>query len=590
MTQYQKLKEQYANEYEAINKKYNLLSTLRLIVAILAAFAFYQYFSSENDLFLFAGIVCVAGFLVLMRFHNKLAWKRKLSQYLIEVNDNEINFLEGDIAPFADGSAFLDTNHSYAFDLDILGPNSLYQNLNRTATHIGKTTLADRLLTPLATDEITPNQAAVTELATKLEWRQSLNALALMTKDCKDNYTQLMKWTGEETKPFSKFQLTIFYVVPVLLLVFALLYAFSSSMLFINLATLCAFINLIILVSQAKRIKQSLVDSDNISKVINQYGILIDKIELEEFKSQKLTSLKSELISHNTSAGKELKELSKLFKQCESIQNGAVAIIFNSLYLHHIHALVRLTKWKQKYAKNIHQWLDVLGQFETLNSLANFSFNNPSFAFPTINQNLEVTLENMGHPLLPSEGRVCNDVAFKDNTFVILTGSNMSGKSTFLRSVGVNLVLAGIGSVVCAKRANIHPLSVIVSMRQTDSLTDSTSYFFAEVKRLKFIFDQLQSQSCFVLLDEILKGTNSEDKRNGTIEVIKKLVAKKAMGMIATHDLEVCETTNEYPEALQNKHFEVELDSGELLFDYKLRDGVCKNKSATFLMKKMGVI
>jgi DNA mismatch repair ATPase MutS len=590
MTQYQKQKEQYATAYEAINKKHNLLSTIRLVVAVIIVFAFYQYFNAKSDLFLYAGLFSVVCFLILMRFHTKLAWKRKLSQYLIDVNDNEIAYLKGETIPFSDGVEFLDTNHSYAFDLDILGQNSLYQNLNRTATHIGKTTLADRLLTPLATRDIIPNQEAVAELANKLDWRQNLAALALMTKDSKDNYSQLMKWTREEPKSFSRPMFALFYIVPTLLIVSVLAYVFRSNMIFINVATIFAFFNLILLVSQAKRIKQSLVDSDNISKVIKQYGLLINKIEQEDFTSDRLTTLKSQLVTDSTSAGKELKVLAKLFKQCESIQNGAVAIIFNSLYLHHIHAMVRLTKWKRQNAKNIKSWLDAVGQFEKLNSLGNFSFNNPEFTFPTIDQDQKLTLETMGHPLLPSNGRVCNNVAFSENTFVILTGSNMSGKSTFLRSVGVNLVLAGTGSAICATRANIHPLSVIVSMRQTDSLNDSESYFFAEVKRLKHIFDHLESEVCFVLLDEILKGTNSEDKRNGTIEVIKKLVSKKAIGIIATHDLEVCEITKDYENVLVNKHFEVELDSGELIFDYKLRDGVCKNKSATFLMKKMGVI
>lgn len=173
---------------------------------------------------------------------------------------------------------------------------------------------------------------------------------------------------------------------------------------------------------------------------------------------------------------------------------------------------------------------------------------------------------------------------------MILTGSNMSGKSTFLRSLGVNMVLGGIGSVVCASEANIHPLPVLVSMRLSDSLADSESYFFAEIKRLKQIMDALEDQPAFVLLDEILRGTNSDDKRNGTIEVVKKIIARKAIGAIATHDIEVCLTTNEYPETLTNQCFEVEIQNNDLHFDYKLRSGICKNKSATFLMQKMGVI
>ena len=229
-------------------------------------------------------------------------------------------------------------------------------------------------------------------------------------------------------------------------------------------------------------------------------------------------------------------------------------------------------------------------EFEKLNSLANFSYNNPDFVFPKINSEYKIGFSNLSHPLLNPETRVGNDTYFYPESFMVLTGSNMSGKSTFLRSLGINMVLGGIGSVVCASEATIHPLAVLVSMRLSDSLSDSESYFFAEIKRLKQIMDALEEQPAFVLLDEILRGTNSDDKRNGTIEVLKKVIAKKAIGAIATHDIEVCLTTNDYPGILSNNCFEVEIRDNDLHFDYKLREGICKNKSATFLMKKMEVI
>ena len=225
-----------------------------------------------------------------------------------------------------------------------------------------------------------------------------------------------------------------------------------------------------------------------------------------------------------------------------------------------------------------------------LNSLANMSYNNPEFVYPTLNTNFEIDFTNLSHPLLNGKIRIGNDVRFHPESFMILTGSNMSGKSTFLRSLGINMVLSGMGAPVCASQANVHPLPVLVSMRLSDSLSDSESYFFAEIKRLKQIMDELESRPAFVLLDEILRGTNSDDKRNGTIEVVKKVIGKNAIGAIATHDIEVCLTTNEYPNVLINKCFEVEIVNNELHFDYKLRDGICKNRSATFLMKKMGVI
>ena len=246
--------------------------------------------------------------------------------------------------------------------------------------------------------------------------------------------------------------------------------------------------------------------------------------------------------------------------------------------------------WKNQHAQVLENWLMVIGEFEMLNSLANVSYNNPDFAFPELNSNYEISFSNLSHPLLSKRSRVGNNIDFQPQSFMILTGSNMSGKSTFLRSLGINMVLTGMGAAVCATKANVHPMPVLVSMRLADSLSDSESYFFAEIKRLKQIMDELDNKPAFVLLDEILRGTNSDDKRNGTIEVIKKVIAKKALGAIATHDIEVCLTTNDFPDILINKCFEVEIINNDLHFDFILRDGVCKNKSATFLMKKMGVI
>ena len=231
-----------------------------------------------------------------------------------------------------------------------------------------------------------------------------------------------------------------------------------------------------------------------------------------------------------------------------------------------------------------------MGEFEALSSIANFDYNNPDYIYPTLNEQETISFTQLGHPLLTDEVRVCSDIEFVKQKFIILTGSNMSGKSTFLRSLGINMVLTGAGAPVCATKALVHPLDIYVSMRLSDSLSDNESYFFAEVKRLKEIMNALEQKPSFVLLDEILRGTNSDDKRIGTVEVIKKLITKKVIGAIATHDLKVCDTTDDYPNSLINKNFEVEIVNGELVFDFKLRDGVCKNKSATFIMKKMEVI
>lgn len=292
----------------------------------------------------------------------------------------------------------------------------------------------------------------------------------------------------------------------------------------------------------------------------------------------------------NQSASQNSQKLFTIVTNINTVQNVLGAVFVNGFFLYHIHTLRKLYLWKDQFSKEIKIWLQIIGEFEALNSLANFSYNNPNFVFPEINTHGEINFEKIGHPLLQSNKRVCNTFVLKANEFVILTGSNMAGKSTFLRTLGINMVLVGIGAPICSTKANVHPYDVIVSMRQSDSLSDGESYFFAEVKRLKQIVQKLENEVCFVLLDEILKGTNSDDKQNGTIEVIKKIISKKAIGCIATHDLEVCKMSESYENQLFNKCFEVEIIDNELSFDYKLREGICKNKSATFLMKKMGII
>jgi len=284
-------------------------------------------------------------------------------------------------------------------------------------------------------------------------------------------------------------------------------------------------------------------------------------------------------------------DLSRLFQQLDSVHNPMGAIIFNGMSLYHVHTIRKLQEWKVANASNISNWLEVIGEIEAINSLSNFAYNNPTYTFPSLNTNEELSFEELGHPMLPDDVRVCNDVTFVDQKFIILTGSNMSGKSTFLRSLGINMVLASAGAPICAQSANIHPLDIYVSMRLSDSLTDNESYFFAEVKRLKEVMDAADNKLTFILLDEILRGTNSDDKRQGTVEVIKKLISKNVIGAIATHDLKVCDTTADYPTQLINKNFEVEIQDGELVFDYKLRDGVCKNKSdgRKYFWKNMAV-
>jgi DNA mismatch repair ATPase MutS len=590
MESYQSRSQHYSQDLKKIKTKYNTISLLRLGSILLFFLSGYYYLQDSQIAFLIFSLASLIAFFLLMRFHTKLQFQMKMVEALIAINSDEVDYLENNKIPFENGAEFIDFHHPYAYDLDIFGNHSLFQNLNRTATFIGKKTFANQCVQLLPNEEIIRNQDAIKELTDKLVWRQEYSALAKISQDTKRSYESLLQWSTFNSTPLSKGTVVISILSPLLFLGFALLYWMTSNLMVLKVLSFVFVFNLAFLGRFMKRIQLEIANSSNIDKLIAQYGLLLQKIEAESFQAEKLVHLQKELSFKDQNASVHLKQLAGLFSSMDSIQNLITAVLFNGTFLYNLHVFKSLMEWKNQHSQSLENWLAVIGEFEMLNSLANMSYNNSDFVFPELNSNFEISFADLSHPLLSKKGRVGNTIDFQPQSFMILTGSNMSGKSTFLRSLGINMVLTGMGAAVCATRAKVHPMPVLVSMRLSDSLSDSESYFFAEIKRLKQIMDELEQRPAFVLLDEILRGTNSDDKRNGTIEVIKKVIAKKAIGAIATHDIEVCLTTKDYPETLINKCFEVEIANNDLHFDFVLRDGICKNKSATFLMKKIGVI
>lgn len=590
MEVYQNKVEHYSKVFSRINKRYNSISLLRLLSVFLCLFLMFYYIKTSEILYAVFAFLSFVGFIILMRIHSKLSFQKELTTAILRMNQNEITYLKREKIPFENGIEFNDFHHPYAYDLDVFGDHSLFQNINRTATFVGKKTLANQLLKLLPNEVILENQEAINELKTKIDWRQDFLALAMISNDSKNSYDSLIYWNSFKNNVLPRILVLLSIVLPTLFLGFLIAYFITSKIILLSYLTYIFIANLVVLGQAFKRIQSEIAKADNVDKIIKQYSLLVEKIETETFQSKKLIDLQKQLFFKNETASAHLKQLSELFSRMDTINNLVTAIVFNGTFLFNVHVLKALLKWKENYSTELEKWIEIIGEFEALNSLANLAYNNPDFVFPEINAEYKIGFSDLSHPLLNPVTRVGNDTHFYPENFVILTGSNMSGKSTFLRSLGINMVLGGIGSVVCASKADIHPLPVLVSMRLSDSLADSESYFFAEIKRLKQIMDALEDGPAFVLLDEILRGTNSDDKRNGTIEVVKKIIAKNAIGAIATHDIEVCLTTNEYPNILTNQCFEVEIKNNDLHFDYKLRNGICKNKSATFLMQKMGVI
>ena len=270
--------------------------------------------------------------------------------------------------------------------------------------------------------------------------------------------------------------------------------------------------------------------------------------------------------------------------------NMIIALVGNALFLWDLRNAVKVESWINSYKHTVKKWFEVIAFFDAENSLANFSFNHPNYTFPKINEDKPVIKSTqLGHPLLKTEKRIDNDFSILENEFFIITGANMAGKSTFLRTVSLSIVMANIGLPVCAETFEYTPIKLITSMRTSDSLADDESYFYSELKRLKFIVDTIHTDEYFILLDEILKGTNSKDKAIGSKKFVEKLLGSQSAGIIATHDVSLCELENEYSE-IKNYYFDAKITNDELHFDYLFKKGICKNMNASFLLKKMKII
>lgn len=574
-------------------KKANAIAALRLITMLTLLGGSYHYFNAQNWVALAAVIgILGLGFLVLVFIHAHIKEQETLFALLVKTNQNEQAYLKGDLSAFDGGDAFINPEHPYTFDLDMFGNLSIFQHLNRTATPFGRKELAQNLGHP-DTSDILARQEAIRELVQKLEWRQVFQAKGLMFADKNESIDKFKYWIEKpaplQNRPFFRI---ISYILPVLTLTALGLNIMTDWDMANPLFKALGILNLLIVGSQQKHIKQEHELLTNMSLSFQKYAGLLKAIENESFSSPYLNQLKQSIVVEGASASQALKRLSVILNQFDSIFNPFAAILSNGLFQYHIHALFSLAKWKATFGQNVFQWFHVMGEFEALSSLANFTYNHPEFIFPNPKYTEGgLSMLNVGHPLIPSDKRIGNDIEFKDPSFVVLTGSNMSGKSTFLRTLGVNLVLAKMGAPVCADKFAFYPFNVFVSMRVSDSLQNSESFFFAELKRLQRIIAELaENQKTFIILDEILRGTNSNDKRAGTIGLIQNLMKHKAVGIIATHDLVIGDMKKEYPDYLQNKCFEVEIVNNDLHFDYKLADGVAQNMSAAFLMTKMGII
>ncbi|HFC00283.1 MAG TPA: hypothetical protein ENJ53_05715 [Phaeodactylibacter sp.] len=584
---YQKRAEQFAAIALELKQKYNRFSIVRLVLFVIGASIFVFLWSYGWVSIVFV-ILFLVGFAQFVYWHQAIQRNQRHHENLATVNRNEIKYLNHSFNEFDSGEQFMNPQHPYSVDMDIFGAYSFFQYTNRSSTSIGKKCLVDWLTHAASVDEIMLRQEGVQELQNQLDWRQNFQALGMETEDEISHLEALKKWL--EAPSFvsdSAFLKLMMYLAPVLGIVGVVLWIWYLPW---HLAILFFVPAGIILKKTLDDVNETHVRTTKAEKILAHYARLIEHIEKQKMTSKKLTELQSVFFIGEKNASTFVKKLSYIIQQL-NVRYNPFAIILNVFTLWDLHWVLRLEKWKALQKKQLPQWFDALQEFEAMMSLATLFYNNPDWVFPKINNTLTLVAKEMGHPLINSSSRVCNDLEMPTAGHIkLITGSNMAGKSTFLRTAGLNIVLAMSGSVVCAKAFSLPPLQVYSSMRTVDALHESTSSFYAELKRLKIIIEAVEAQSnVFFILDEILKGTNSNDRHTGSKALIKQFIHSNGSGLIATHDLELGSLEASYDGAIENLCMEVEVENGKLLFDYKIKKGVSQSFNATQLMKDMGI-
>ena len=585
-TFYLKRKSKFSDALEKATRRINIISNARLVIALIFIVTLYFGFIYKPLLYFIP--LFVVAFIILIRTHSNLFEKKTHFSNLVRINELEVQGLSGDISRFHDGAEFINAYHPYSHDLDIFGEGSLFQLTNRCNTIIGKKKFAKRLASPLGSaSEIKLNQEAIQELATKTDFRQYFQASGMEIDEQAKDREQLLEWLIQPTFIYGKVSYKLLLSTVPLLTIALIIAAFFSNA-FRPFAILMAGFQWAFLGFHIKKIN---LFHDYISRkknILQKYSLLLHYLQSESFSSHLMTQLSKSALH----ADRKVEKLASLVRAFDARLNSMTMLLVNSILLYDMQCVYRLEKWKEENAENLNIWLEAASETEVLCSFGNFSFNHPSFTFASIHEHLSISAKVLGHPLIPQTECVANDLSIgNDFRVMIITGANMAGKSTFLRTIGVNLVLALNGAPVCAKAFNCPVIHLRTGMRTADSLKDHQSYFYAELDRLQGIMEELRVDiPLLILLDEILKGTNSTDKQMGSIALVKQLLPHPCLAIIATHDLALGDLEKEFPQQIKNYCFEATIENDQLSFDYKLKQGLAQKMNATFLMKKMGII
>jgi hypothetical protein len=587
---YLQQKEQYNTFLSKAAKDINRIAMLRLLMILCGiTIAIWAFRNGESGRWYLVG-GCLALFLVLVRIHNRLSDKRHILQLHLSILDNELMALQGNYTAFADGAAYVDVAHPYSYDLDIFGKGSIFQALCRTVTAGGNKLLAQRLSSLVFVKEtIIENQGIIKELQGLPDYLQAFRVAGIAIKEGTKDQERLTAWlNGPELFLNNKPVRIAAVVMPVLSLVFitwSVIISGVSPYLFPVL-----IINWFLLGSFQKKIKAAVQQTGNCAPLVDKYESLLKQVAGQPFTGQWLRQTAAEA---GSSLG-YITQFKKLVHLFDSRGNGMTGPLMNTFFLFDFYCLLRLEAWRKKHRATLIKAIDDMIAMDVWVSCAVYTFNRPGHIYPGITHaGNEIVAVGLRHPLLADRSAVGNDFSIGHNEqFYLLTGANMTGKSTFIRTIGVCNVMSNLGLPLPATELSLPLLDLYTSMRITDSVQDDISYFRAELNRIKNIIDQVKGsgQPCLVLLDEPLRGTNSTDKQQGTRSIVETLLTCHAIGIVATHDTGLCDMAINYPGRVSNFHFESKVEASGLSFDFRLKQGCSTSNNATALMRQMGII
>lgn len=555
-------------------------------IAVFAAIVVLAWFSRTHLPLFYLLIAAIILFIALIVIHRRVVRAMNAAKRAAEVYRRGIARIEDRWAGTGDtGSEYKDPLHLYAEDLDILGNGSLFQLLSTARTRMGKQCLARWLLTPATPQAISERQSAIAELKSKVDLREDL-AVAGDSERIQAHPEALAQWA----KDLSNLKDGRWWALLLAMLsLAAVVYAFIAYWMPLVVLIL---INGSIVFRQRHVLEKLFAKLDETHKDLDSLAEMLRRIEAEKFSSPRLQQLHARLLTQGLTPSECIARLNTLADLDDSRHNWFVRL-FDVPLLYSLQLAFALEQWRRKYGSGIEVWLDAVAEIEALVSLAAYAYEHSEDPFPEFapaGSDPCFTGESLAHPLLPAAKCVRNDADLGGkNQVLLVSGSNMSGKSTYLRVIGINAVLAMTGAPVRATRLRLSYLSVGASMRVSDSLQQGVSHFYAEIKRVRQVIDLSSAQPSLFLLDEILQGTNSDDRRVGTHGILRTLIGNGAIGLVTTHDLALASLEEVFPGRMTNIHFQEKFEDDKLSFDYRLRPGVVSTSNGVELMRSIGL-